>query len=195
MTKFFAIGLQRTGTTSLHQAAQLLGLRSAPMSTPLLDNLHDPLIDQYDLFSDNPIPLLYQQLDQLYLQSKFILTTRPLEAWLKSVAWLFTVDFPRLSAQHQQLGNQIHTRFYGRTTFSESIFREKWHVYHQEVDTYFAQRPQDLLRLDFSQGDGWAELCPFVGRPIPSQPFPHRNKRHNRHVSHWRTSFKRNFKS
>ncbi|MEM8863693.1 MAG: sulfotransferase family protein [Chloroflexota bacterium] len=177
MTKYFCIGLQRTGTTSLHQAALLLGIRSAPMSADLLYDLEAPLIDQYDLFSDNPIPLLYQKLDKAYPNSKFILTTRPIEGWLKSVEWLFTHDKPTLSPEFQEIGDDIHQRLYGRTTFDELVFRAFWHSYHAEVDSYFANRPGDLLRLNFSAGDGWEKLCPFLDVEIPVDPFPHTNKR------------------
>ena len=176
MNKIFGIGLQRTGTTSLHQAAIQLGLRSAPMSTALLHNLRDPLINQYDLFSDNPIPLLYPELDRLYPDSQFILTTRPVEAWLNSVEWLFTVDKPTLPLALQQLGDEIHHRLYGQTTFDREHFRAVWVRYHSKVDAYFADRPDDLLRLDVTNGDGWAQLCPFLGLPIPRTPFPHRNR-------------------
>lgn len=176
MTKFFGIGLQRTGTTSLHEAAQLIGLRSAPMSTVLLDNLNHPLIQQYNLFSDNPIPLLYQALDQRYPHSKFILTTRPVEAWLKSVQWLFEVDMPTLSPELRQIGDEIHQRFYGQTTFSAVHFRAVWEQYHADVTTYFQDRPDDLLCIDLTQGAGWAELCPFLGVEIPDTPFPHHNR-------------------
>ena len=37
--------------------------------------------------------------------------------------------------------------------------------------------PEDrLLVLDIVGGDGWEVLCPFLGLPIPHQPFPHSNK-------------------
>ena len=177
MTKIFGIGLQRTGTTSLHQAALLLGIRSAPMSADLLYDLHAPLIDQYDLFSDNPIPLLYQVLDGIYPNSKFILTMRPVEDWLKSVEWLLTHDTPQLSAKLKTIADDIHQKMYGRTTFDEPTFRAFWHSYHSEVDSYFTDRPGDLLRLNFSAGDGWEKLCPFLDVEIPADPFPHTNKR------------------
>ncbi len=177
MTKVFGIGLQRTGTTSLHQAGLLLGLRAAPMSVAFLDNLHAPTLQQFDLFSDNPIPQLYPQLDLAYPNSKFILTTRPVEAWLTSVHWLFTQEVPKLPPALRTTADEVHQQLYDRTTFDAQHFRAFWHAYHTNVDAYFAQRPADLLRLDFSAGDGWEKLCPFLGVPIPDTPFPHANKR------------------
>lgn len=177
MNKIFCIGLQRTGTTSLYQAASLLGLRAAPSSVALLDNVSAPLIEQYDFFSDNPIPLLYPALDLAYPNSKFILTTRSVDDWLQSVEWLFTVDKPTLSPELQQVGDDIHRRLYGTDTFDAERFRAFWATYHAEVDAYFANRSADLLRLDLTQGDGWAQLCPFLNVLIPTDPFPHSNRR------------------
>ena len=178
--KYFGIGLQRTGTTSLHQAALMLGVRSAPMSTDLQHDLKSPIIDRYELFSDNPIPFYYQRLDQLYSGSKFILTTRLVDDWLKSVEWLLTHDTPNLAPELQKIADEVHLQLYGRTTFDESTFRAFWHSYHVEVERHFADRPDDLLRLDFSAGDGWEKLCRFLGKPIPDRPFPHSNQRGKR---------------
>jgi len=174
--RYFGIGLQRTGTTSLHEAAQILGLRSAPMSIALFYNLNDPIIHQYELFSDNPIPLLYPELDNRYPHSKFILTTRPVDDWLKSVQWLFEVGITTLPSNLRQAGDDIHQQFYGRTTFDTDHFCAFWHNYHAQISTYFQNRPQDLLIIDFTRGDGWEQLCSFLGLPIPSTPFPHRNQ-------------------
>jgi hypothetical protein len=31
------------------------------------------------------------------------------------------------------------------------------------------------LRLDSAAGQGWEELCPFLGKPIPEIAYPHLN--------------------
>jgi hypothetical protein len=30
--------------------------------------------------------------------------------------------------------------------------------------------------MRITEGDGFEELCPFLGVPIPSEPFPHRHR-------------------
>jgi len=35
--------------------------------------------------------------------------------------------------------------------------------------------PKDQL-LVFKVSDGWEPLCKFLGKPIPSEEFPHKNK-------------------
>ena len=81
----FGIGLSRTGTTSLHHAFEILGIRSAPTSVALLFDPDDEVLGLYEAFTDNPIPFLYQRLDARFPGSKFILTTRDLDDWLRSM--------------------------------------------------------------------------------------------------------------
>jgi hypothetical protein len=45
-----------------------------------------------------------------------------------------------------------------------------------EVQKYFNNQPNKLIVLDWEKGDGWIELCEFLGKPVPSLPFPHANK-------------------
>lgn len=49
-------------------------------------------------------------------------------------------------------------------------------AHNAAVRAHFAQRPNDLLELDFARGDGWPELCTFLGVPAPSEPFIHANR-------------------
>jgi hypothetical protein len=44
-------------------------------------------------------------------------------------------------------------------------------------------RPESLLVMDISAGDGWDVLCPFVGAPPPAVPFPHSNSFES--AAHW----------
>jgi hypothetical protein len=53
---------------------------------------------------------------------------------------------------------------------------ERYTRHNQEVMDYFQDRPQSLLVVDWENGDGWQELCEFLGREIPREPFPHANK-------------------
>jgi hypothetical protein len=43
------------------------------------------------------------------------------------------------------------------------------------VTDYFRGRPHDLLVVDWEAGHGWPELCRFLGRDVPDQPFPREN--------------------
>lgn len=171
-SKVFGIGLQRTGTTSLFSALNILGLKAAPHGIPLFFDINDPVLHKYDAFMDNPIPLLFKQLDQMIPGSKFILTTRDEESWLKSVEWLFTTEMPRMDKGLRSIGDQIHRAFYGTTSFDRQVMKQRRLDYLSEVDRYFQSRPKDLLKLDITQNQGWTPLCEFLDLPVPDHDFP-----------------------
>jgi hypothetical protein len=171
--KIFGIGFQRTGTGSLHRALTLLGFRSIHNAQMLFENPRHPIVDMYDAFSDNPVPLIYRELDQLYPGSKFIFTDRDVDAWLRSVEWLFTTGRVKNRWDEKPVVDRIHQAIYGRTDFDAEVFRERYLAHRADVLAYFANRPSDLLVVDISNQGGWKQICTFLDRPIPSQPFPH----------------------
>ncbi|NEQ26956.1 MAG: hypothetical protein F6K28_49635, partial [Microcoleus sp. SIO2G3] len=46
----------------------------------------------------------------------------------------------------------------------------------ENVVEYFKDRPDSLLVLDICGGEGWEELCTFLGTPAIDQPFPYTKK-------------------
>ena len=48
------------------------------------------------------------------------------------------------------------------------------------MQEYFAGRPDDLLVMSVTEGEGWEVLCPFLGHAVPEAPFPHLNSRERR---------------
>ena len=57
----------------------------------------------------------------------------------------------------------------------ESIKIPQLHSKYHEINTYFKNRPNDLLVMNICEGDGWEMLCPFLGTDIPDVPFPKLN--------------------
>lgn len=45
---------------------------------------------------------------------------------------------------------------------------------------FFEGRPDDLLIMDLTAGDGWPELCEFLGYATPDKPFPRANTAESR---------------
>jgi hypothetical protein len=141
--------MQRTGTTSLVKGLNMLGIKACHFPGELLYDLDHPIITKFQGFADNPIPLLYRQLDSRHPNSKFILTVRDEREWLKSVRWLFTEGrevFCWDSVKVRDLIRDIHTGLYGTTAFDETVFLEKYRAHHQEVIAYFADRTDTLSR-------------------------------------------------
>ena len=189
--KIFVIGLQRTGTTSMAAALNGLGFPCKDFPKELFDNVHHDILNRYVAFTDNPIPLIYANLARRFPDAHYILTTRNEDSWLKSVEWLFDQGKIRFGWEKNGTADSIHYAFYGRTTFDESVFREKFRQYHNEVRVFFHEQQIPLLEFDLTKGDGWAPLCDFLTVPIPTFEFPRLNdkgaipmRRHLRH--YWR---------
>ncbi|MGV6801170.1 MAG: sulfotransferase family protein [bacterium] len=176
-TKIFGVGFHKTGTTSLFAALQLLDYKVS--GTVGFELSYEQLTEQalalcletaqkYDAVEDMPWPLYYKELDQAFPGSKFILTVRDLEKWYLSVSNHFSDHTP-----------PMHSLIYGPDKAKAIAHKDHWIATHQAhidaVLAYFATRPDDLLVMDFAQGDGWEKLCPFLGVTIPNTPFPQKN--------------------
>lgn len=174
--KIFGTGLQRTGTMSLTRALKRIGIETVQFPKELYYDLNAGVLNEYDGFTDFPIPLLYQQLDQAYPGSRFIHTIRKEQKWLESVEWLFTTGTIKFNTQNNQHAQEFHRQFYGTTQFDADLFLARYRKHNQAVKDYFADRPDDFLVINFEAGDGFPEICNFLGLEIPEAAFPHVNK-------------------
>ncbi len=177
-SKIFGIGLSKTGTTSLARALDILGYRTRDYlgvthyRTGDLSSVDLDIIDSNDAFTDTPIPSFYRQLDKAYPGSKFILTVRDKEGWLKSCKKQFN---QKLADKQNEATRQVFLDLYGTNVFDEEKFSAGYDRFVTGVKDYFRERPEDLLILDVAAGDGWEQLCPFLGKEIPDIPFPRAN--------------------
>lgn len=185
-TRVFGIGMHKTGTTSLDRAFQVLGFDSLHWGTgeaPLIWQEMNAAgrsrtLEHYYALSDLPIPLLYEKLDAAYPGSKFILTVRNEEKWLKSVEKLWDPKFnaTRWVWDAYPFTNRIHTALYGRKDFDADVFLARYRRHNAEVREYFKDRAGDLLVMDIEHGAGWSELCSFLRVSIPAVPYPLENQ-------------------
>ena len=178
MTKIICVGFHKTGTSSLGRALQILGysvvgartMLARPCSQGELTEVF-ALMDQFDACEDNPWAVLFKELDERYPGSRFILTIRDSESWRQSALNHFG---RRKTAMRKWI--------YGRSSITghEALYVERMERHNDEVRSYFAERPDDLLELRLTEGEGWEKLCPFLGQPVPSESFPHLNHRQKR---------------
>ncbi len=184
--KVFCIGFQKTGTTSLHAALSILGYKTAAVvgrnlsADELRENALRLCVETartHDAAQDMPWPLFYRELDAAFPGSKFILTVRGAEQWFRSVENHFG-DHPH-AMQEFVYGAPApageSARYIGVYKSHEAAVRE-----------YFRDRPDDLLVMDLEQGDGWDELCSFLGAPTPDAPFPAKNRSQDRKTLSYR---------
>lgn len=176
--KILGIGQGRTGTQSLARALRILGYKTKHCPGFDLDEdgelcVSREDIEKHEALTDEPCILIFRDVDRDFPGSKFILTVRELDAWLRSKENNF------LSMQEWRTGNAavpvLFEKLYGTATFDRSLYADAYRRHVAEVDEYFQDRPGDLLVMDIGGGEGWEKLCPFLGRPVPAADFPYLN--------------------
>jgi hypothetical protein len=172
--KVFCIGFHKTGTKTLEAALRTLGYRvTGPNGTEDPDisrNVYAmafDLVPRFDAFRDNPWPILYRELDDRYPGSKFVLTLRSSQAWIASQIRHFGTD-------ETPMRRWIYG--VGCPKGNEETYIRRYEAHNAAALAYFAHRPNDLLVMDLTAGDGWEKLCGFLGRQAPAAPFPHVNR-------------------
>jgi hypothetical protein len=176
--RVFGIGLNKTGTSSLDEALRILGYRTlhdgGPRvhdavrraiddGQPLLSNLDQRI----DAFSD--VGLLsrrFRMLDAQYPGSRFVHTTRPLDAWLDS----------RRRHVKRNIARKAMGKYDGTfLVVDEEKWINEWEVHHERVHAYFAGRDH-FLEIDLTTNPGWPPLCTLLDVPEPEVPFPWANR-------------------
>lgn len=156
--KIFGIGLNKTGSYSLHQALEILNYKSIH-SSKILKNIfnNQKLIKKYNCFINFPEECPYEKLYEKFPNAKFILTTRNIEDWIRS-----------------RTIHVLHNRIL-KTSSWNNIETNKWESlynrYHSEVFDFFKDK-DNFLYIDICSGEGWEKLCSFLGKENPNIPFP-----------------------
>jgi hypothetical protein len=139
---------------------------------------HDEPIPWEQLFAgyrscvDWPSAYYWRELIQAYPQAKVILTYRSSESWWKSFEQT-VLQVLQTSQDQESLGLTM----IGRAQFGGRA-HDRAHaisVYEANVAAVKATVPPERL-LIHELGDGWEPLCKHLGVPVPSEPYPSRNK-------------------
>lgn len=149
--KMFGIGFHKTGTSSFGEAMRILGYNRVANFTPSLlpaikaGDLREiqRFCEQFDGFEDNPWPLLYRELDKLFPGSKFVLTVRPTDEWIRSVRKHF-------GGSNTEMREWIYGPEHGDPIGSEEVYMSRYERHNDEVRNYFAARPEDFAILDLA---------------------------------------------
>lgn len=182
--KVFVIGFHKTGLTSLGAALNLLGYTVCHRAKPVREALGQERMIQllqeknyapifsiaqsFNAFHDNPWFWLYQQLDEEFPGSKFILSTREENDWLRSAGSYFGDS----SSDFRQL-------VYGQGALrgNETLYLNRYRKHNHEARAWFKNRPDQFLELDVIARPSWDTLCNFLHKPVPAYTFPHLNKK------------------
>jgi len=163
--KVLGTGLGKTGTTSLHSALQILGIKTLH-SRPYFDNIrkkedakglkpYSMLNNKWRGYSD--VSSDYRHFEKWNPNSLYIETYRDREEWIDSVITHCPCSrYPDKKLGRKQIG--------------------EWKRKHDpEIRKYFVGR-DDFLLMNIASGDGWEVLCKFLEVDIPKKPFPRSNQ-------------------
>jgi len=176
-TKIFGIGLNKTGTTSLKQAFVELGFRHFDRKPKLFKHwkmrefaeIFD-WIEDYESFEDWPWPLMVPELLERYPDAKFILTRRiSAQKWVESL---------KRQSERTNPDNNPRRAIYGHA-YPHGVEAEHIAFYEAHLTqtrALFDHAPARFAEFCWEDGQGWAELCAFLGCAAPNKPFPHANK-------------------
>lgn len=176
--RIFGIGLNKTATTSLHEALTILGFESLHWGGPEpAENVKRAIAEEkplltyldakYDAFSDiGVLSRRFALLDTQYPGSRFILTMRPVDDWIDSRRRHVARNVA-LAEKGEYDGDFL--------VVDEPKWREEWRVHMERAHRYFAGR-SDMLEIDLTAGAGWKPLCDLLELDEPSVPFPWKNR-------------------
>lgn len=181
LPKVFCIGLSKTATTSFTAATEMLGLFAAHYQNPLtFEMLDEEQALYFDACSDTPISAGFERLYHQFPNASFVYTLRPLPDWLASLGRHHRLHFGTsdwgelraLTAQALLPAALVESSLY----FQHPDAQVAWDAHDRRVRSFFADKPPGkLLALNVFAGQGWSELCGFLGRPAPAARFPHEN--------------------
>ncbi|MBE9069038.1 hypothetical protein IQ260_20545 [Leptolyngbya cf. ectocarpi LEGE 11479] len=167
--KIFGIGLHTFGLQKVVKAFNILGfnLVQYPQTFShqfqvMLNGSYDfSCLEHFDGIFAVAAAQSYKRLDQLYPNSRFVLTLSDKQVCLQKIS----DQWPRRGYFMQQSLSELTPDHLNQL----SDFYDR-HV--QEVKTYFQNRPTDLLLLSLDHKLGWQELCNFLDVPVPARVCP-----------------------
>ncbi|HEY5070741.1 MAG TPA: sulfotransferase [Caulobacteraceae bacterium] len=181
--RIFGIGLSQTGGASLAAALDMLGFNTLDWRNPLtLELLSEADFYAFDAFTGTTACVGFEKSFFTFPNSRFIYTTRPLEAWREAIAnhWrkLYgSADFDELKAAlagPERFLYSLAQRDIAHALYlNHPGFSEAYQAYDKRVRRFFEDKPADrFLELDVLGGAGWPDLCRFLGKSEPDEPFP-----------------------
>lgn len=190
INKIFGIGLSRTATHSLNEALNMLGYnvihypKDKIAAKEIMNAQYElSILEKYDGITDITVVPFYAQLDKIYPNSKFILTTRNIEDWQRSIKKHYNKNNKiKELYQNTHKGNLrrfLRAAVYGTYKYNYERMNYVYYQHLKNVKEYFEDKPEKLLIINIPNGEGWEKLCPFLNLDIPKTEFPNWNKKYN----------------
>jgi hypothetical protein len=200
--KYFCIGRNKTGTTSLKKAFEDLSYISGDQRSAewLTDRFYfsgefEPIIEYCktaQVFQDVPFsyPDTYKYLDAAFPGSRFILSVRDnAEQWYRSITRFHAKMFGNgkiptaedlRNATYVRKGFMYNTvRIFGTLDddpYNKEIMVAHYERHNREVMRYFKHRPDDLLIINVAEPGAYKKFIEFLGVDSPCDTFPWENR-------------------
>lgn len=177
LSKIVGVGVHKTGTSTLGTALQILGFSWTGWNLETasiykhghIDALLDMMAD-FECFEDAPWFLMYQEAFRRYPDLKLVLTRRRnMDVWFESL----TKHIDRSPPDAFSFRETIYGTNDLRSAKSHVIDTHRRHI--DETREFAEKNDVPLLEVCWEEGDGWPELCDFLGRSEPNVAFPHTN--------------------
>ncbi|OTA93762.1 hypothetical protein M434DRAFT_284961 [Hypoxylon sp. CO27-5] len=190
--KLIVLSAPRTGTHGLYLALKKLGfkpyhmaevLKAGPTAVQIMkdgtnaDMFHngkpygraefDKWFADYDVIIEMPFFMLHSTL-KAYPDAKFLLTERDPDKWAKS--WANTIG--KMVSRFESFPI-YYTNGYGSSPEGLKYMAENYRKYIAEVKRLVP--PEQLKVCKLEDGFGWEEICPYIGVPVPDEPWPSLN--------------------
>lgn len=201
-TKYFCIGRNKTGTTSLKRAFIDLGFivgdqRAAERLLPYYTSKNYEPIYRYcrsaQVFQDIPfsLPNTYKHLSSKFPNSKFILTVRDSpEQWYQSITKYHSKLFGDgniPTEEHLKNAEYIYKGFMWEAqkaicnspnsgVYDKEALLNSYREYNSGVLKFFENRKEDLLVINLSEKNSYQKLIDFLDVSSEHQNFPWENK-------------------
>ncbi|KAL6065311.1 Sulfotransferase family protein [Balamuthia mandrillaris] len=189
--KVFGLGLSKTGTTSLKEALQVLGVnchKQTGIMNDVFTSRHQPFsidvirrFDQLESVTDLPLPYFFEELAFIYPDAKFVLTVRDPASWWRSFEAHIERNKISSSGSTEGVRQNLRILHYGGVNPSQYVAVKAFLRHNQLVQSLIP--PERLLVLDVAKegetGEAFAKLCRFLGvaeSKCPSGAFPHANQ-------------------
>lgn len=201
--KIFCIGLNKTGTTSLEKEMLELGfiVGNQMRGTRLLYDWSKRdfrrirnLCYTAQFFQDSPFsyPFTFIILDQMFPNSKFILTERDnAEVWYKSLTkfhsklWGDGIHPPTTEELKNAPGPKKGFRYDSRflvtdvpldQPYKKDFLIDYYETHNKYVKEYFRHSQNKLLVINISKPEDYKRFCDFIGKEAKKTSFTWANK-------------------
>ena len=202
--RVFCLGMNKTGTTTMVKVFKNLNFRVAPQikQEKIIGDIkckHEKskikkFCWKYNFFQDLPFSQgnIYRTIDEIFPQSKFILTIRESDKWFESLCNFHLIYFRKMGFEFKNINevNEEHlkkfnwikegyyydyTKTYWITEIKSNQIIYNWNLLYdkehyikvyenrnKEIINYFKKRTEDLLIFDVNKNKDISKILDFL---------------------------------